>query len=323
MPHEAVCQDGRWWSYQDFLGATAAAPLVDRRVYIRLPVGGEVQVGPSSTGAGALAQARGWSANSPPPPLRRPRAANETRALAIELRTGQIAPDEMRRIRALHAHRAWGAFERSADGACRTHRSSSARSFGSSGGFTQSMAGAPRRAWAAVDEPKSFFDPAALSKSAAPPLMAREPDAPPRVQLPDGSGWWYYEGEGSGEASWQPLDDDTFSDSVQDKDAWSPETASFHGVSPPARMRMPAPTRFPPSSDENAPELRAPTRIPPSSDENASELRAPMRISSSPIRRPGTMREDELRALRRARAQETRRRNARARNAAQAALHDR
>lgn len=295
-----------WWSYQDFLGATAAAPLVDRRVYIRLPVGGEVQVGPSSTGAGALAQARGWSANSPPPPLRRPRAANETRALAIELRTGQIAPDEMRRIRALHAHRAWGAFERSADGACRTHRSSSARSFGSSGGFTQSMAGATRRAWAAVDEPKSFFDPAALSKSAAPPLMAREPDAPPRVQLPDGSGWWYYEGEGSGEASWQPLDDDSFSDSVQDKDAWSPETASFHGVRPPARMRMPAMTRFPPSSDENA-----------------SELRAPMRISSSPIRRPGTMREDELRALRRARAQETRRRNARARNAAQAALHDR
>ena len=288
------------WSYQDFLGATAAAPLVDRRVYIRLPVGGEVQVGPSSTGAGALAQARGWSANSPPPPLRRPRAANETRALAIELRTGQIAPDEMRRIRALHAHRARGAFERSADGACRTHRSSSARSFGSSGGFTQSMAGAPRRAWAAVDEPKSFFDPAALSKSAAPPLMAREPDAPPRVQLPDGSGWWYYEGEGSGEASWQPLDDDSFSDSVQDKDAWSPETASFHGVRPPA-----------------------PTRIPPSSDENAPELRALMRISSSPIRRPGTMREDELRELRRARAQETRRRNARARNAAQAALHDR
>jgi len=294
------------WSYQDFLGATAAAPLVDRRVYIRLPVGGEVQVGPSSTGAGALAQARGWSANSPPPPLRRPRAANETRALAIELRTGQIAPDEMRRIRALHAHRAWGAFERSADGACRTHRSSSARSFGSSGGFTQSMAGATRRAWAAVDEPKSFFDPAALSKSAAPPLMAREPDAPPRVQLPDGSGWWYYEGEGSGEASWQPLDDDSFSDSAQDKGAWSPGTASFHGVRPPARIRMPAPTR-----------------IPPSSDENASELRAPMRISSSPIRRPGTMREDELRALRRARAQETRRRNARARNAAQAALHDR
>ena len=293
------------WSDQDFLGATAAAPLVDRRVYIRLPVGGEVQVGPSSTGAGALAQARGWSANSPPPPLRRPRAANETRALAIELRTGQIAPDEMRRIRALHAHRARGAFERSADGACRTHSSSSS-SFGSSGGFTQSMAGATRRAWAAVDEPKSFFDPAALSKSAAPPLMAREPDAPPRVQLPDGSGWWYYEGEGSGEASWQPLDDDSFSDSVQDKGAWSPETASFHGVRPPARMRMPAPTRFPPSSDENA-----------------SELRAPMRISSSPIRRPGTMREDELRALRRARAQETRRRNARARNAAQAALHDR
>ena len=297
-----MCQDGRWWSDQDFLGATAAAPLVDRRVYIRSPVGGEVQVGPS-TGAGALAQARGWSANSPPPPLRRPRAANETRALAIELRTGQIAPDEMRRIRALHAHRARGAFERSADGACRTHRSSSS---GSSGGFTQSMAGAPRRAWAAVDEPMSFFDPAALSKSAAPPLMAREPDAPPRVQLPDGSGWWYYEGEGSGEASWQPLDDDSFSDSVQDKDAWSPETASFHGVRPPARMRMPAPTR-----------------IPPSSDENASELRAPMRISPSPIRRPGTMREDELRALRRARAQETRRRNARARNAAQAALHDR
>lgn len=292
------------WSYQDFLGATAAAPLVDRRVYIRLPVGGEVQVGPSSTGAGALAQARGWSANSPPPPLRRPRAANETRALAIELRTGQIAPDEMRRIRALHAHRAWGAFERSADGACRTHSNSS--SFGSFGGFTQSMAGATRRAWAAVDEPKSFFDPAALSKSAAPPLMAREPDAPPRVQLPDGSGWWYYEGEGSGEASWQPLDDDSFSDSAQDKGAWSPGTASFHGVRPPARIRMPAPTR-----------------IPPSSDENASELRAPMRISSSPIRRPGTMREDELRALRRARAQETRRRNARARNAAQAALHDR
>ena len=299
-------RDGRLWSYQDFLGATAAAPLVDRRVYIRLPVGGEVQVGPSSTGAGALAQARGWSANSPPPPLRRPRAANETRALAIELRTGQIAPDEMRRIRALHAHRARGAFERSADGACRTHRSSSARSFGSSGGFTQSMAGAPRRAWAAVDEPKSFFDPAALLKSAAPPLMAREPDAPPRVQLPDGSGWWYYEGEGSGEASWQPLDDDSFSDSVQDKNAWSPETASFHGVRPPARMRMPAPTRFPPSSDENAPELRA-----------------LMRISSSPIRRLGTMREDELRELRRARAQETRRRNASARNAAQAALHDR
>ena len=294
----------RPWSYQDFLGATAAAPLVDRRVYIRLPVGGEVQVGPSSTGAGALAQARGWSANSPPPPLRRPRAANETRALAIELRTGQIAPDEMRRIRALHAHRARGAFERSADGACRTHSMSD--SFGSSGGFTQSMAWAPRRAWAAVDEPKSFFDPAALSKSAAPPLMAREPDAPPRVQLPDGSGWWYYEGEGSGEASWQPLDDDSFSDSVQDKDAWSPETASFHGVRPPARMRMPAPTRFPPSSDENAPELRA-----------------PMRISSSPIRRLGAMREDELRALRRARAQETRRRNASARNAAQAALHDR
>ena len=304
------CAMEDWWSDQGFLGATCAAPLVDRRVYIRLPVGGEVQVGPS-TGAGALAQARGWSANSPPPPLRRPRAANETRALAIELRTGQIAPDEMRRIRALHAHHARGAYERSADSACRTH-SSSIASFGSSGGFTQSMAGAPRRAWAAIDEPKSFFDPAALSKPAAPlapssaMLLTREHDAPPRVQVPDGSGWWYYEGEGSGEASWQPLDDDSFSHSIKDKDAWSPKTASFHGVRPPAPMRRPAPTR-----------------IPPSSDVNASELRAPMRMPSSPIRRPGTMREDELRELRRVRAQETRRRNARARNAAQAALHER
>jgi len=102
-----------WWVDQKVVPSAHGAPLVSAKVYLRSSVGGEVQVyQPPRTAAEAH---RRWSVNIPPPPVRRPRNANETRALAIELRTGQTAPDEMRRLRAAHAYRAKQAKEKRAD----------------------------------------------------------------------------------------------------------------------------------------------------------------------------------------------------------------
>lgn len=217
-----------WWVATEVV-PQHGQPLSGAKSYLNSPVGGEVQTHGTNT---PLYQ--GWSANTPAPPLRRPRSSSATRALAIELRTGQPAPDEIRRMRAVQEARfrrldAERGFSQSA-----SRVDSQRRAFTTSRSSCSSFGGSPNR----------FTQ----SARAASPPKDLEPE-PPRVQLSepapaeapaaadaDDGGWWYFEGEGGGEAAWQEFEEEDFVDSPRQVTA---TPSAYHGMRPPPPLRPP------------------------------------------------------------------------------------